>query len=574
MKYRHLLIIIIIPFFLNGCHKDYQFQNFDYKTFNRVIGPKGGKINFYDNYGNDTKNDVIVTMDIPDKALDSLMVFNMYQFEDFEVTTQMEEGFAKFGSKLLYFVPFYESEGYHERAQLELNYHLSIKFKQPVTVTYYPLVSYSDLTLKNWQEVELYNNYYKTTNKSYKVYRIKIPKTDEWGENNNIYVNWNRQGYPNGYDRTDLSYIINGRWSAGSEWGTGDISMDNWELVGDYTLNTTTNTVKFTIFDTDYLYVVARDIYLPFIPPAILGFVSANFQTLQIKRASFDEKDYKVFLSDNSVAVFDRYLGFEYRINDNLYYSDLPTVAQAYIKRFYSSDVIKKVSFKQEGTVSDYDVLFASGIKLTFNVTGYLIGKFQFGINPINLPVLAQTYMKTNHAGELITNVTYDSLNPTRDTSNLYSAKYIVYTSSNVKVKFFSNGSWFESVFNKLDAEKLPPTILTYFETNYPNIVFTDINFTKGLETSFYNVYTVDKKWFYFGGAGKLWEYEFHDLSENDLPAPVKAYLSANFTNTKVSITNIHHIYNINMMNQEWYEIYFSDITDIQLTPLGIRIQQ
>ncbi len=561
MKYNHFLIIILIPLIFYGCHKDFEFQNFDYKTFNRLVGPEGGMINFYANYDNDTKSEVIVSLNVPAGALDSLMVFNMYQFEDFEVATQMNEGFAKIGSKFLYFVPFYESEGYHERGQMELNYHLSVKFKSPITVTYHPLANYSDLSLKNWQEVELYNNYYKTTNQSYKVYRIKIPKLDQWGESYNIYVNWTRQGYPNGYDATDLSYLVSGKWTSTNSWGTGDISMENWEPVAVDEFDMKNDLISFKIYDTDYIYVVARDIYLQFIPAAIAGYIGANFQALQIKRASYDEDNYKVYFTDNSVAVFDKYQNFQYLLNENLTYADLPSLAQSYIKIFYSSYVVKKVMQENLPASLQYEVLLSGGIKLYFNIDGSLIGIYQYGYDPLKLPAPAKTYLQTNHPGEIITNVAYDSL---------FYAKYIVYLSSNAKVYFYGDGTWFETYYSKLNSDKLPSNVFNYFKNNYPNAIFSEIDHTIGIESSYYDVYLADNKWFYFSDTGELQQYEFRNIPENDLPVLIKDYVNTNYP-TDIMITNIYHSYSY---GQEWYEIYFTDLSLIKISPQGVLLQK
>ncbi len=184
-----ILITFLLTLLFQSCYQEPDFTNFDYNTYNRTVGPLGGEINFYGNYGNDSENDVIVNINFPTGALDSVMVFNMYQFEDYELVLQMEDGFSEIGSKFLYLVPFYESDGYHERGQMDLSYHLSAEFNESVEVTYNFLADEVVLSAENWQESELYNDYYKRTNRSFRLFRIKIPKLDEWGEDNNIYVN-------------------------------------------------------------------------------------------------------------------------------------------------------------------------------------------------------------------------------------------------------------------------------------------------------------------------------------------------------------------------------------------------
>jgi|GEM_PF-2474116 len=565
MKSNYLIIFTFILLIFNGCRKNFEFEDIDYTTYNRLVGPDGGTINYFANYDNDSKNDILLSLQVPKGALDSLLVFNLYEFEDYEVALQMENGFTKFGSKLFYFVPFYESEGYKERGQLELNYHLSIKFNQPLTVTYNPLADYTDLSLKNWQEVELYNNYYKTTNRSYKVYRIKIPRLDQWGGSHNIFVNWTRQGYANGYDRTDLSYIINGRWTSSDNWGTGEISMENWELVGQYDLDTENDQVSFKIFDTDYIYVVARDIFINIIPFQIADYVTQNIGS-QIMRASFDENLYKVYFADESVAVFDQYQNFLYLLKENLFYSDLPVPAQLYINSTFPTAEVKKVSSKLEFQLT-YEVVISGGRRVTFDSTGAFIGIHQYGFDPNNLPVLIKEYLLKNFPKDIITNVNYDYN---------YGDYYTVYLSSNVKVYFyldFSSGLPIldKTFYYKLSYTNLPTKTQDFFSKNFPNAIFSEINFTTYSYDSIYSVELVDKKIFTFDGNGELSGFEIKNLDESDLPTPVKNIL--NTTYSGYTITGITHYYQVYRDGQtfisEYYYIYFSDYSSIRINADG-----
>lgn len=565
MKSNYLIIFTFILLIFNGCRKNFEFEDIDYTTYNRLVGPDGGTINYFANYDNDSKNDILLSLQVPKGALDSLLVFNLYEFEDYEVALQMENGFTKFGSKLFYFVPFYESEGYKERGQLELNYHLSIKFNQPLTVTYNPLADYTDLSLKNWQEVELYNNYYKTTNRSYKVYRIKIPRLDQWGGSHNIFVNWTRQGYANGYDRTDLSYIINGRWTSSDNWGTGEISMENWELVGQYDLDTENDQVSFKIFDTDYIYVVARDIFINIIPFQIADYVTQNIGS-QIMRASFDENLYKVYFADESVAVFDQYQNFLYLLKENLFYSDLPVPAQLYINSTFPTAEVKKVSSKLEFQLT-YEVVISGGRRVTFDSTGAFIGIHQYGFDPNNLPVLIKEYLLKNFPKDIITNVNYDYN---------YGDYYTVYLSSNVKVYFyldFSSGLPIldKTFYYKLSYTNLPTKTQDFFSKNFPNAIFSEINFTTYSHDSIYSVELADKKIFTFDGNGELSGFEIKNLHESDLPTPVKNIL--NTTYSGYTITGITHYYQVYRDGQtfisEYYYIYFSDYSSIRINADG-----
>jgi len=245
---KKLFILTLSAIIITGCYYYPEFDDISYNEYRRVIGHEGGVINFYRNYENDSLKDIAVKMEFPENAVDSLIVFNMYEFFD-EVTYYdlIYNLYTEQFSDFLYFVPFYESEGYKEVINDSTDFydivqkHTSINFNVPVTVTYY-------------------NSFYENIPDSAKLYRIKIPGENEWGEENNVWVKYNYQGYPDGYDDIDLIYLINGRWSETIYWGEGELSLVNWEEVF-FTFNTTDQTVTFEISNTDYMYVMAQDIF-------------------------------------------------------------------------------------------------------------------------------------------------------------------------------------------------------------------------------------------------------------------------------------------------------------------------
>lgn len=248
-----LLFILIFSF--SACYEYPELTDIQYEDYIRVIGPEGGTINFYANYENDSIEDILVRMEFPEDALDSLVVFNMYEFEDEAVFVDLDYLGRLQQTEFLYFVPFYESYGYIEHpdiTELLRNQHLSIDFNSAVTVTYN----------LNFYDVDI----------DAKLYRIRIPRVtefvdingepyNEWGQLDNVWVNWNLQGYPDGYDNLDLTYLINGRWTNILDWGSGQLSLDNWEeLAPDaYQYDFINNIVSFDIYNTDYLYVMAKD---------------------------------------------------------------------------------------------------------------------------------------------------------------------------------------------------------------------------------------------------------------------------------------------------------------------------
>jgi len=236
------IMIFASVFFYFGC---YQYPDIDetaYENYRRVIGPNGGTIEFYRNYENDSLNNLAVKMIFPENSVDSYIVFNMYEYNSEILEVDLNNMNRIAISDFLYFVPFYESEGYNEHSSDDIDEHNSLYFNDSVEVTYY---------LNGFNIIQ-----------GAKLYRINIPSKDEWGngEDYNIWVNYNLQGYPEGYDEQDLMYLINGLWTEEYFWGTGPLSFDNWEeIVGNH-YNISDNLVSFYINETDYIYVMAADI--------------------------------------------------------------------------------------------------------------------------------------------------------------------------------------------------------------------------------------------------------------------------------------------------------------------------
>jgi len=218
-----------------SCHQR-DVPEFNYSDYRRVIGAEGGIINFYEYNPADSVPLVLVKMNFPAGALDTLVVFNMYEFNDTQTYLELMDMDMFQTSDFLYFIPFYESYGYNNQTQLQTDYHLSIEFNDSVEITY-------NLKGTNLDEGS-------------KLFRIPIPKLDDpdWGDN--VWVNWNEQGYPDGYDELDLIYLITGRWTINDSWGTGTPSTINWQEIPNATV--IDSTVTFKIGNTDYLYVMGN----------------------------------------------------------------------------------------------------------------------------------------------------------------------------------------------------------------------------------------------------------------------------------------------------------------------------
>lgn len=232
------LNVLVLLFSIPACHKRVELD-IKYDSLMRVVGPDGGTIKYYEYNPKDSLSSIAVKMEIPQNALDSFVVFNMHEFENNALYVDLSYLGMEQYSDFLYFVPFYKSYGYNEQTNDSIDYHLSINFNVPAKVTY---------------NLSFYEIPYNA-----KLYRIKIPEINEWGEVDNIWVNWNYQGYPDGYDALDLQYIINGRWTINDAWGSGNLSLYNWEEVDDYNYDTINKEVEFGIENTDYMYVMASE---------------------------------------------------------------------------------------------------------------------------------------------------------------------------------------------------------------------------------------------------------------------------------------------------------------------------
>ena len=239
MKQTHktILFVILIIFTLSACHKRTLVPDFD--EYSRVADFSGKKIIFLNNYNFDTQNeDTLFILDIPPYALDSSVIFNLYQFKNENLYYELfEELSIEQETHFIYFLIFYNQYTNIDTDYDDISYHLSIDFNKPVVSTFY-IDKYLDANMK--------------------FYRIKIPKYNEWGNDNNIRVDTNYQAFPHGFYELDLVYLINGKWTENNEWGQGEYSINNWEEVTEYTYNQDNKSITFEINNTDYMYVIVE----------------------------------------------------------------------------------------------------------------------------------------------------------------------------------------------------------------------------------------------------------------------------------------------------------------------------
>ncbi len=561
--YKNFTLIIIIIILFSSCYKYPDLEEYDYDSFRRVVGAEGGTINFLANYENDSIQDILIQLDIPEGALDSVVVFNMYKTGNYELATEMDNGLAKVGTEFIYFVPFYESQGYHEHDQIDVSYHLSIEFNQPVSVTYNYLIGLDNFDGNSIDNVKLYYEYYKATNNSFQLYRIKIPKTDEWGQENNIRINWNSQGYPVGYNTTDINYIITGSWSQANVWGSELRSLENWEQVTDIDLNGTDGTVSFQINNTDYMYVLAKKTQLELseLPNKVRNFLANNYPDVFVSRAAFNSGDIEVYLSNGVLVVFDK-KGNVLRIERNdIDYSEIPDEIDKVkiyelIQTIYPNETIKIINYIQYGFVDpDYylQIIMSSEITGIFNQHGELMGMYHYGIDIDQIPEDINEYVSTNHEGTNIINVSFDSMDGLD--------KYIIYLSDNTKIYFKINGEWVVTLYNNVPLTDLPEGIQTKLDTDFPNISVAYSVKVVDASGESYRIILLNATQIIFDTDATVTEMVRYYLDESELPQAITTAIEAKYS--EIPISEINYYFN---SDEEIYDIYFIGNLNIEFT--------
>jgi len=243
MKTIYICIVFFATIILfSACHKRQEEDYFvGYEDYDRTVGVDGKEMVFLRNYGDDTNtNDTLLKLDILPDALDTTIIVNFYEYFNETIESDINNDFGlSLTSKFFYILPFYEFENNNDStSDYKLDTHVSIDFNYPVTTTYF-----------------IDTSYYSILEVTDLLYRIKIPIYDEWDDN--IWTEFNNQGYPNGFSKTDLDYLINGKWNESDGYlGTSNPTMINWELVPNYSVNPENHSVTFLMDKTDYMYVI------------------------------------------------------------------------------------------------------------------------------------------------------------------------------------------------------------------------------------------------------------------------------------------------------------------------------
>jgi len=526
------IFVTFILILISSCYQYPESSDLEYDKYNRVIGPEGGEIVFLSNYSNDSLTDLALKLEFPAGAVDSNFVFNMYEFEDVDLVQKMKnEGLAIIGSKQLYLVPFYESEGYNEHGQLDLAYHLSVDFKEPVSATYNYL-NEDQAQSSEWQENQLYYEFYKKTTKLYELYKIKIPRIDEWGDNN-VFVAWNDQKYPVGYDESHLHNIISGEMSATNPDGSGEESLLNWELVSEFNIDTKLNQVTFDIYDTDHIYVLALKIEVDpsQIPRAITNLVKQAFPTATIEKASMDlnDKIIHLYLSNDFIFIVERREGLTYVIKSELEQDEIPEEINDIIAADFPGEQIRNVAYNTINDWETYTVSLTSGEKLYFDASLNLSGVYKYGIDPSQLPEPILSQINEKFPNQAVTNVTYDA----EDSQ----AQAIVYLSNDVKLAFnTADFSLVSEIHFHLTESDIPDEIRAFLEENEPGVQISSIQYYVEPGTSGKNFMAelINGSELVFKTDYSLLAYETNFFPEENLPQSIQEGL-ANYAPMEVS---------------------------------------
>lgn len=246
MKTIYIFLVFFTTIILfSACHKRQEKDYFvGYENYNRTVGVDGKEIVFLRNYGDDTNsNDTLLKLNILPDALDTTIIVNFYEYFNETLESDINNDFGlNLTSKFFYILPFYEFDNDNDStSDYKLDTHVSIDFNYPVTTTYF-----------------IDTSYYSMLEITGLLYRIKIPRYDEWDDN--VWTEFNEQAYPNGFSHADLDYLINGKWNEVDGYGgTSTASMVNWELVPNYSINPENHSITFLMDKTDYMYVICYD---------------------------------------------------------------------------------------------------------------------------------------------------------------------------------------------------------------------------------------------------------------------------------------------------------------------------
>ncbi len=567
-KILHLLSILSI-IFVSGCYK-YETIDYDYESYNRLVGPQGGHIIFYNNYSDDSlmfngvdTNNIIVELEVPEGALDSNYIFNFYTYENYNNAEELSKGLAIIGSKFFYFVPIPEAEGYHEHDQADLTYHYSMDFNKPITVKFHFKIGIDNKSDVNLTRLKY--NYYNYFNANYKLFRIKIPRIDEWGADRNIFVKWNEQGYPIGYQEADLSDIILGYWYPNSYNEVQSSSIINWADVAGFQINADDNSVEFQINNSDYIYVLARITQIPLsqLPNKIKVFVEAFFD-VDILRAAMNNGRYQVLLEDHSLAFFDNKGSFDFLQKFNVPYSSLPTVIKTYLRENYADVYMQGNIFTIDSdSVIWYQINMQNGETLNFD--NYSGSGFQYtgkNVYTDNFDELPQSI--TDYITEHYPNASYRNLYYNENIS--YGRNYVVYIyyqNKNIKLNFNSSGVFLEAIYYGIKKEEIPEPVTSYLDSVFQGIEIQTIELYDYLDSSLYEINMLNGGMITIKPNGTLL-YAQYPIEITLVPSNILNVVENKFTSSSLISADYYCI------DQNLYSLYYVEDLYVEVSTTGV----
>lgn len=209
------------------------------------------------------------------------------------------------------------------------------------------------------------------------------------------------------------------------------------------------------------------------LPVSILNYVSANYPNDTIVWAEMDDNQLEVYLSSGVELYFDaagNFISADSDDDQNIDPASLPAAILTYIQQNFPNDSILFANWDDDGY---YEIQLSSGVELYFDSTGNFISMDvdDMPINPTALPVNILNYIQQNYPNDSIVSAALDD--------NVYE----IYLSSGIELYFDLNGNliYVDVDDDYINPANLPAAILTYIQTNYPNLTIVEAEIDEGM---------------------------------------------------------------------------------------------
>lgn len=201
------------------------------------------------------------------------------------------------------------------------------------------------------------------------------------------------------------------------------------------------------------------------LPQSIINYVNANYPNEYIVWAEYDDGEYEIYLSNGMELYFDISGNFLYADDDDqdIDPANLPTTITNYISQNYPNLTIVEAELDD----NVYEIYLSNGLELYFDSNGNFIGldMDDMPVDPATLPTSITNYLQQNYPNDSIVSAELDD--------NMYE----IYLSSGVELYFDMNGNLLyvdNDDDDYIDPANLPAAILTYIQTNYPNLTIVE----------------------------------------------------------------------------------------------------